>query len=342
MLCDDLMNAKWHGYEWLKGQRPTPEPLPFPDVAELSKQEIEQLSPEEVKSTLRKLEANVEVMERNAKRHDERQALFRSVNGRDAFCVVGHGMSEAELPELRTKLQAAHKFVITDTFRSATLGRLATPVTVLKAKELFRLTHNPMWLEWRMSNSEMGGNEKWGTLLYQPPEAGSEVFGYSVLAIEHGWCSVGSYRFDPSSLRFEGDVLAIDVQCTDAGQAEDTVEQNGSKEAFALQVTDFVIRINSPRITEVSLCDDLSAINKKRTRNGKLPLFSYHVVDLNRQVKAGLKAIEHEGADENEQGRRRRHWRRGHFKCCRTGIFWWNPHLAGRTELGVVLKEYAA
>jgi hypothetical protein len=107
-------------------------------------------------------------------------------------------------------------------------------------------------------------------------------------------------------------------------------------------VADFLIRINSPRITEIRDGEDRTAINRKRAKFGKQPLFSYHVVDLNAQVKAGLKAIAQAETEEAEHGKRRLHWRRGHFKCCRTGIFWWNPHLAGRAELGVIDKEYAA
>jgi hypothetical protein len=344
VLCDDLINARWHTHEGLKSHYPTLEPEPFADRPLPSKQEMERLSPEERTRLSQELKTWISVADRNAKRLHEYGALFRSIDGRGAFCVAGQGISEAEFPEFRTKLEAAHKFSITDSFRLATLSRLATPGTVMKAKELFRLSHNPMWIEWREPDSDIGGNWRCGTLLYQSSNSGpADILGYDVGAIENGWCIIGSYRFDPTSLRFEGDALAIDAERTDSGCAEDREETSGSPRDFALCVTDFVIRINSPRITEISPCDDLSAINRKRQRNGKLSLFSYNVVDLNKDVKAGLRAIEHaELADEAEGGKQRQHWRRGHFKCCRTGVFWWNPHLAGRAQLGVIEKEYAA
>jgi hypothetical protein len=335
------MNAKWHTYEWLKGQKPAPEALPaFP---ELSKAEMGQLSEEERNRLQEELDVSKAVLEREVQSIQEFEALYRSIDGRNAFCVNGHGVSEAEFPDFRTKLQASQKFAITDDFRQATLARLATPATVLKAKELFKLSHNPMWLEWRRPPSETRGNQKWGTVLFQSPDSESEeILGYYVLVIEHGFCAIGSYRFDPSSLRFQGNTLAIDVERTDPDRKELSEDERRSQQEFALSVTDFVIRINSPRITDVSPCDDLSTINKKRHKNGKLPLFSYHVVDLNRQVKVGLRAIEIAQRGDDNQGKVRQHWRRGHFKCCRTGVFWWNPHLAGRADLGVIAKEYAA
>ena len=80
---------------------------------------------------------------------------------------------------------------------------------------------------------------------------------------------------------------------------------------------------------------DLDKLNAARMKKGRVPLCDYHVVDIN--LKAAEDALPH-GMDGPEK---RMHWRRGHFKRRKTGLYWWSPHLAGRKELGFVEKHYA-
>ena len=104
-------------------------------------------------------------------------------------------------------------------------------------------------------------------------------------------------------------------------------------------IMDIIARLNSPNITDAKESPSLDKINKKRLSKGKLPLFSYHIVDISKQLKVALRSMEGAGEPESEK---RLHWVRGHFKVRKSGIFWWRPHTAGNSLLGFVDKEYVA
>ena len=77
------------------------------------------------------------------------------------------------------------------------------------------------------------------------------------------------------------------------------------------------------------------ALNKKRTRNGKIPLYSYKVLVLKSSAARGT----------NQGGMHetpRIHLRRGHIKHRKTGDFWWQPCVVGDRKRGVVMKDYRA
>ncbi len=106
---------------------------------------------------------------------------------------------------------------------------------------------------------------------------------------------------------------------------------------------DFIIRINSPRITEFRPGEDLTKLYKKRQRLGRAPLCNYQIVDLSKTIKAHLRQADAEG-----EGGVRFHWRRGHFKLLsgprykEPGLHWWTPHTAGRKVYGEIEKDYVA
>lgn len=80
-------------------------------------------------------------------------------------------------------------------------------------------------------------------------------------------------------------------------------------------------------------------INRKLRKKNLTPEFYFHTLKLN---KSEIDCIfEHKKMSE-EDANIRMHWRRGHIKHCRTGNFWWNPHLVGKIENGIVDKEYNA
>jgi hypothetical protein len=96
-----------------------------------------------------------------------------------------------------------------------------------------------------------------------------------------------------------------------------------------------LLLINTKNGTTVAP-SDLDALNRKRRRLGRKPLFSYHTVELSlsktqnrRLAAAGIAADE-----------RRAHLVRGHFKLRRSGVYWWTPHVRGNAKLGFVGKEY--
>jgi hypothetical protein len=85
-------------------------------------------------------------------------------------------------------------------------------------------------------------------------------------------------------------------------------------------------------------------LNKKRKKNGKVELFTYHVLKI-KTSKSG----KHEDGTVLTGGHYRHHFCRGHFKEYTeekplfgrfTGMYWWDAHLRGRNKKGFVYKDY--
>src|SRR5262249_23357088 len=131
---------------------------------------------------------------------------------------------------------------------------------------------------------------------------------------------------------------------TDKGYSIDIEDEDGRllgdhdiDGKLSVMAYDFIVRLNSPRITGFRPGDDLTKINRKRAKLGRAPLCTYQIVDLNREIKDYLRMADRESDDEA-----RFHWRRGHFKARKTGLFWWRPHTAGRKGYGEISKQYVA
>lgn len=83
-------------------------------------------------------------------------------------------------------------------------------------------------------------------------------------------------------------------------------------------------------------------LNRKRMRNGKTPLFTYHTLVIKPTAHAPTGSplgIYHN----------RIHLCRGHFKTYTTdnplfgrltGRYWWQPHVRGQNKEGIVMKDY--
>lgn len=249
------------------------------------------------------------------------------------------------LAAFKETLNESQKFFLTDDFAMATLDKMATPETVIKAKEWFRLIHNPMWLEWQINAVS---KLRMGAIFYSTPTVGGDdaIMCYVVNGIVRGGCEskrkafgISLYRILPESIRLTGKGCQIDIEDEHGRPIEDGAVDG----TLAFMAYDFIVRLNSPKITEFRPCEDLSKINKKRQRLGSLPLCSYQIVDLTREIKADIKLANSEG-----EGGVRFHWRRGHFKLLagerykQPGLHWWNPHTAGRKSNGEIIKEYVA
>ena len=88
-----------------------------------------------------------------------------------------------------------------------------------------------------------------------------------------------------------------------------------------------------------------SALQRARQKRGELPLYRYHVL----KVVPGKGQERREGQPGHSLDPVAVHWVRGHFKRYtedrplfgkKVGIFWWQPHLAGRAHERFVDKEY--
>ena len=105
----------------------------------------------------------------------------------------------------------------------------------------------------------------------------------------------------------------------------------------------FLLLLNCKNI-EKRRVEPPKKLNKKRRKNKKPPLLSYYILKVS-QPKGGLSSTGSPGGGPPK----RIHFCRGHFKEYTadhplfgkyTGLYWWQPHVRGDKERGVVLKDY--
>jgi len=86
--------------------------------------------------------------------------------------------------------------------------------------------------------------------------------------------------------------------------------------------------------SNVAKCEVLppQKLNKSREAKGKIPIFSYWVLELKAHGKSNNLGGTHEPP--------RIHLCRGHIKRRKTGNFWWQPHVRGDRKRGMVVKDY--
>lgn len=109
-----------------------------------------------------------------------------------------------------------------------------------------------------------------------------------------------------------------------------------------LEKADAAIGVLASALTVMNTCTNLAtetveapaALNKKRVRNGKLPIYSYKVL----VIKRGAQSVRLGGSASSP----RVHLVRGHIKRRKTGNFWWQPFARGDKSKGVVMKDYRA
>jgi hypothetical protein len=76
-------------------------------------------------------------------------------------------------------------------------------------------------------------------------------------------------------------------------------------------------------------------LNEKRIRDGKAPIVDYRVVDLSRRHRIANPSGLHEG------GKKRLHFRRGHWRHYETTKTWVRWCLVGNPDLGFIQKHYS-
>lgn len=207
------------------------------------------------------------------------------------------------------------------------------PKYIEKVLPLFKLPYAPMWIE-LTENGDRGG---W--IL--------DYFHDSVVCVkfhEFEWNNQSAKQcvvteFKPATLKAlnDGCLLHWDFFLMQPDFKE-LIHPDNVQALYwdCLRIMDFIARINSPQIAEVKETNDFTALNRSREKKGKSALLEYRIIDLNKKTKAVLKSLK---TGEAENGRKL-HWKRGHFKIRKTGMFWWNAHLVGNPELGEVKKDY--
>lgn len=135
-----------------------------------------------------------------------------------------------------------------------------------------------------------------------------------------GWACIGVSNFDCLPPRaFGSDGISADEQL-----------------AYARVISHFVVAMSCRNVTRREIKPD-AALQRARTRRGRLPLFSYWVLELHEKDGAGRADLGGTHASP------RVHLRRGHSREYAPGKFTWvQPTMVGNKKLGMVHKDYVA
>lgn len=152
------------------------------------------------------------------------------------------------------------------------------------------------------------------------------------------WLHNGWIDIDRKTNTYDSFVNKNTLKFLDAGDGFDriadanTIEQSIVASSNWLCIFLSVLNCSNVELTEV---DEPKRLNKKRQKNGKVPIYSYKVLMLKtRQQRLATGNGTHESP--------RIHLRRGHIKRRKTGNFWWEPCVVGERKKGVVMKDYNA
>jgi hypothetical protein len=131
---------------------------------------------------------------------------------------------------------------------------------------------------------------------------------------------LSEFGFDPRLLD-EGMQIILDI-----------ARQDWAGETQYIQA---VLAMMNARNVSDQITTDYGRLNQKRAKQGKTGLFEHHVIKISMRQK---KRMAPRDPREGEHAEVRRHFCRGHWKCRRSGIFFWRPHVRGRS--GFISKDY--
>lgn len=245
--------------------------------------------------------------------------------------------SSTTVEEIRKLMEGCQRFFLTSDFAKIEWDSKKVDY-FQKILPLVRLPYNLVWIEYRQHGIE------WGYLLCETPEGGLQAKMFRLLPNDKKKMHIDIMGFTIYPKLYEIDVkldyanLPYSVELI----KDSTVDKEKLKTTVLVQgyrLMDIIARLNSRNITDVTT-NNLEKLNKSRAKKNKTALLSYRTVDLSRDVKRAISSLK-QGEGEADSAKRM-HWVRGHFKVRKTGIFWWNPHLAGIADEGFIEKDYVA
>ena len=254
--------------------------------------------------------------------------LIDEVLAHEAFPKLLHRFHALEA------LRTAHAFVMTEDAQRAAAHLIATSKTATPITDQFRLPYPVCWVEGTVENGKVGfyldGR-------FDPPPRAMLLICISRRQNEMGIKAMGA--FEPDTLRFSEGGRTIAISCSPIDEMHNAgINAREVLNSAIINAMSAIAIINSPAVSSTE-SSDLVRLNRQRAKRGKPPLLDHHIVHIRPAVARQLRT---EMAADDEAEGRRLHWRRGHFKARKTGLFWWSPHLAGRKELGMVEKDYVA
>jgi hypothetical protein len=135
----------------------------------------------------------------------------------------------------------------------------------------------------------------------------------------------------------KADILPIQLalEMEEHQQLQKSIELDTNDEMAI--VVDFCAVMNCNNVS-TAIANPSENQNKKRARNGKLPMYAYHVLMLN-PLEEKENKVEHQGGTHASP---RLHLRRGHIRrLADNRVTWVNAAMIGNKKNGVVEKSYA-
>lgn len=254
--------------------------------------------------------------------------------------------AQLESLDERRLLAETHKFVLTDDFQEVAGQISRTSEDCMALKHLFRLPHDKTWLEFTHESGFRFGviiQNVTGTLreICQKAVKTGTYDGtyddalYFTRTIAHTAMTMSWLAFPQT---FE---LTADGKFNMRMAAFENLSEEHRTLAFdeSILYCIYLATLNSRNLIEAE-SSDLERLNRRREKSNKPPLFEYKTLRIKRDIRRMMR--EAKAADIEEGIGVRAHWRRGHFKVRKTGVFWWSPHMAGKPELGRIEKKYVA
>jgi hypothetical protein len=109
----------------------------------------------------------------------------------------------------------------------------------------------------------------------------------------------------------------------------------------AAMATRTILLLNTRNVSVVKVNEPSAKLNRKRERNGKPPFFAYHTINifLGKPLRVA-RAMSESEIRAKFATTLPQTMVIGHYKVRRTGVFWWEHHVRGHREDGVVEKGY--
>ena len=167
-----------------------------------------------------------------------------------------------------------------------------------------------------------------------PPRSNSANPLFTIFA-----CTLENNRilgfFRPENISYDPDAKPGDRLTVDPVEGFFSDEIKAESKFITDIICSTLLFLNTTGVTDFNADECADATGAKKLLHGSKPKNSYHVVKISKQMKLRMEG------DASHGNGRRQHWIRGHFKVRKTGVFWWNAHLAGNPDLGKIEKEYA-
>lgn len=221
--------------------------------------------------------------------------------------------------------------------------------------EYIKLPYSKIWLDFTANMSDVDNItlSKIGMLAILQNKDKHEyrfvVYVFDYFKDNHGWAMIPAYYvIDRKKTKSHGIYYKCIIPGTQLCEESKQLLMGaiGSDVVnIALEILEnFLLLINCKNVTTESHKPE-DALNKARRKRGRQELFTYKTLKLILPAEKQGKHYKREPTGEHN----RIHFCRGHFKEYTAdaplfgkiiGLWWWQPHVRGRSRDGIVIKDY--